>query len=172
MNSQCELLLTFADELRDAGKLCATIARAKMSEFISRRFIPRAKDDTATVSFIELEERTYAVTAHHVIKGFQAQAEADGVAAEGLVRASPVPYAPQSPRRSLLRCARSRDAGLGKTKAQARMSTSIGRLRVGRQVARNGRDSRAPSSQPRRCGDPVARRSFKAARSFGKVSSA
>jgi hypothetical protein len=57
MNSQCELLLTFADELRDAGKLCATIARAKMSEFISRRFIPRAKDDTATVSFIELEER-------------------------------------------------------------------------------------------------------------------
>ena len=27
--------------------------------------------------------RTYAVTAHHVIKGFQAQAEADGVAAEG-----------------------------------------------------------------------------------------
>ena len=83
MNSQCKLLLTFADELRDAGKLCATIARAKMSEFISRRFIPRAKDDTATVSFIELEERTYAVTAHHVIKGFQAQAEADGVAAEG-----------------------------------------------------------------------------------------
>ena len=83
MNSQCELLLTFADELRDAGKLCATIARAKMSEFISRRFIPRAKDDTATVSFIELEERTYAVTAHHVIKGFQAQAEVDGVVAEG-----------------------------------------------------------------------------------------
>jgi len=81
--AKSEPLLAFADDLQDAGKFCATIARAKMSEFINRGFIPRVKDDTATVTFIEVEGKTYAVTAYHVIESFQKQAEADGVAPEG-----------------------------------------------------------------------------------------
>ncbi len=75
--------LPFADGLKVAGKFCSTIARAKMREFVARRFIPRAKDDTATVTFIEFENKTYAVTAYHVIEVFRRQAEADGVYPEG-----------------------------------------------------------------------------------------
>jgi hypothetical protein len=83
MTTRYERLLAFADELHDAGKLCATIARAKMSEYIERGLIPRVKDDTATVTFIDLDGRDYAVTAHHVTEIFRKRAEAEGVAAEG-----------------------------------------------------------------------------------------
>jgi hypothetical protein len=83
MNTQGEPLLAFADELRDASKLVPQSLVRKCRNSSDRRFIPRAKDDTATVSFIELEQRTYAVTAYHVIKGFRSQAEEDGVPPEG-----------------------------------------------------------------------------------------
>src|SRR4051812_7645688 len=72
-----------ADLLNDACKFCATFARAKLANFMERRFVPRAGDDTATVSFIEFEGNTYAVTADHVIKGFKRQAGDEGIELEG-----------------------------------------------------------------------------------------
>lgn len=36
MTAECKRLLAFADDLRDTGKLCATIAPAKLSELINR----------------------------------------------------------------------------------------------------------------------------------------
>ncbi|MCB8821920.1 hypothetical protein [Microvirga rosea] len=72
-----------ADELKDACKFCATFARGKVQEQFSRGMIPNANDDTATVTFIEIEGKTYAVTANHVIEGFRAQAAAEGLDPEG-----------------------------------------------------------------------------------------
>jgi hypothetical protein len=71
--------LSFADRVLSAHRHCATFARAKVEEFYRRRFIPKATDDTATVTFIRFEDKTYAITAAHVIKAFERQAAADGV---------------------------------------------------------------------------------------------
>ncbi len=72
----------FADEVLHAGKFCATIARARVAHFHRRRFIPTPRDDTATVSFVKFEGKTYAVTARHVIEAFAAQAAAEGIVNE------------------------------------------------------------------------------------------
>lgn len=69
----------FADEMLHAGKFCATIARARMADFHRRRFVPTPTDDTATVSFVKFDGKTYAVTARHVIEAFAAQAAAERI---------------------------------------------------------------------------------------------
>jgi hypothetical protein len=76
-------VFAFADELRDAGKYCATIARAKIASFWDRRFVPAADDPTATVTFILFERKTYAVTAGHVIDIFKQAAEVERCYPEG-----------------------------------------------------------------------------------------
>ena len=75
--------LPFADSLRNACKHCATIARARMSTVFERGLVPRPEDDTATVTFIKLNGRTYAVTAGHVVDTFSRQAAAEHVSPEG-----------------------------------------------------------------------------------------
>jgi hypothetical protein len=75
--------LAFADEMQGACRHCATFARANSKMVYERGLIPRAQDETATVTFIRFEGRTYAVTALHVIDIFGAQAERDGLAPEG-----------------------------------------------------------------------------------------
>ncbi len=70
----------FADQLKDASKHCATLARATN---LARSFIPTPDDPTATVTFILFEGKTYAVTAGHVIKIFKCAADKAGVDAEG-----------------------------------------------------------------------------------------
>lgn len=77
--------LPFADPLKTACRHCATIARARTAEMFKRRLVPRQDDDTATVTFIKLEGRTYAVTAWHVIEIFCRQAVKDNVAPEAYV---------------------------------------------------------------------------------------
>jgi hypothetical protein len=69
-----------ANELKTACRYCATISRAKFEKFFQRQFIPEPTDDTATVTFIKLEQRTYAVTAGHVVQQFEQQAVRDGIA--------------------------------------------------------------------------------------------
>lgn len=69
----------FADEMQQAHLYCATIGRAKLEKFYERRFIPEPADDTATVTFIEFEGKTYAVTAAHVIEAFAQQADAEKI---------------------------------------------------------------------------------------------
>ena len=73
---------SFADEMQRACRHCATIGRAKLGTFFERGFIPEATDDTATVTFINFEGRTYAVTAKHVMTAFANQAAKDGVGPE------------------------------------------------------------------------------------------
>jgi hypothetical protein len=68
----------FADDLQSACKFCATIARAKLERWWTRNLIPKPDDPTATVTFIRIQGRTYAVTAWHVIKIFREAAEQDG----------------------------------------------------------------------------------------------
>jgi hypothetical protein len=74
--------LAFADEMKGACRHCATFARANSTLIYERGLIPRPQDETATVTFIRFEGRTYAVTALHVIDIFRVQAERDGLAAE------------------------------------------------------------------------------------------
>ncbi len=71
-------VVEFADALKDAGKFCATIARARVAAFWRRRFIPQVDDPTATVTFILFEGRTYAVTAAHVVSAFESAAKTEG----------------------------------------------------------------------------------------------
>jgi hypothetical protein len=69
-----------------------------------RGVIPRPEDETATVTFIRFEGRTYAVTAVHVIDIFRAQAVRDGLspesyflpAAKGIFITPPFIPAPQA----------------------------------------------------------------------------
>ena len=75
--------LAFADEIKGACRYCATLARANSKLVYERGLIPRPQDETATVTFIRFEGRTYAVTALHVIDIFRVQAEREGVAPEG-----------------------------------------------------------------------------------------
>jgi len=71
-----------ADELDKATRFCATLARAKTAEFMNRGFVPRHSDLTATVSFVGLGDRTYAVTAYHVVSAFKELALEDGIDGE------------------------------------------------------------------------------------------
>lgn len=75
--------LAFADEMKGACRYCATLARANSKLVYERGLIPRPQDETATVTFIRFEQRTYAVTALHVIDIFRVQAEDDSHAPEG-----------------------------------------------------------------------------------------
>jgi hypothetical protein len=68
----------FADEMKCACRHCATFARANSKLIYERGLIPRPHDETATVTFIRFEGRTYAVEARHVIDIFRVQAERDG----------------------------------------------------------------------------------------------
>jgi hypothetical protein len=74
--------LAFADELEKACRHCATFARANSRLIYERGLIPRRTDETATVTFVKFEDRTYASTALHVIGGFNKQAEREGLAPE------------------------------------------------------------------------------------------
>jgi hypothetical protein len=67
---------------RGRAGIDATIGRAKLGTFFERGFIPEATDDTATVTFINFEGRTYAVAAKHVMTAFANQAPKDGVGPE------------------------------------------------------------------------------------------
>jgi len=73
----------FADEMKGACRHCATFARANSKLVYERGLTPRPQDETATVTFIRFDGRTYAVTALHVIDIFHVQAERDGLAPEG-----------------------------------------------------------------------------------------
>ena len=73
----------FADDLQNACKCCATIARARTVDWWKRNLVPEPGDPTATVTFIRIEGRTYAVTAWHVIEIFREAAAKDGVDVEG-----------------------------------------------------------------------------------------
>ena len=69
----------FADDLKGACKYCATIARARTEDWWKRHFVPEPEDPTATVTFIEFEGRTYAVTAWHVVEIFSDAAKREGL---------------------------------------------------------------------------------------------
>lgn len=66
----------FADEIKNACRYCATIARAKIEGNL-RGFATQPTDYTATVTFIKFDGQTYAVTAAHVVDGFARQAALD-----------------------------------------------------------------------------------------------
>lgn len=70
------------DEVLAACKYAATISRFKFHG-MDRRLIPLPAVKTATVTFIEINYKTYAVTAHHVIKHFQKHAREEGREHEG-----------------------------------------------------------------------------------------
>src|SRR5271166_6430287 len=77
------MTLAFSHELKEATRYCATFARAKLKTFFDRHLIPDVNDPTATVTFVEFEGRTYAVTARHVIEEFRKMAIAEGSDPEG-----------------------------------------------------------------------------------------
>jgi hypothetical protein len=70
-------VLAFADEMQKACRHCATFARANSKLIYERRLIPRPEDETATVTFVRFEGRTFAATDLHVIEAFRRQAEND-----------------------------------------------------------------------------------------------
>jgi hypothetical protein len=53
---------TFADEMQKACRHCATFARANSKHIYERALIPRPEDETATVTFVRFEGRTFAAT--------------------------------------------------------------------------------------------------------------
>lgn len=71
-----------SDELKVAGQHAATIARRKYHG-LERLLVPDATSETATVTFIRYDGRTYAITARHVIQTFDNLAKNDGVQFEG-----------------------------------------------------------------------------------------
>lgn len=77
------------DGLLQACKHVATISRLKYHG-LDRSFVPPATSKTATVTFIEISNKSYAVTAHHVIKSFRKEAKKEGSSYEGY-------YCDQSP---------------------------------------------------------------------------
>lgn len=72
----------FSDQMKRACRFCATFGRAKTKHIFERGLIPRPQDETATVTFIRFEGRTYAVTANHVLKIFKCLAEKEGITDE------------------------------------------------------------------------------------------
>ena len=70
------------DELAHACKHVATISRSKYHG-MDRLFVPPATSKTATVTFIEINDKSYAMTAHHVIETFRNEAKEEGYSYEG-----------------------------------------------------------------------------------------
>lgn len=66
----------------NACRHVTTIARLKYNG-LERNLLPAAAADTATVSFIKINGKTYAFTAWHVIEAFKKQATQDGKGFEG-----------------------------------------------------------------------------------------
>ena len=81
--SEPQPVFEFADALMQAGKHCATLARAKTGKFFERGFVPNPDDPTATVTFILFEGKTYTVTAGHVMDIFEEAARVEGCYPEG-----------------------------------------------------------------------------------------
>ena len=71
----------FSDALLSACEYAATIARNRFQYPV--RMIPEAFSETATVTFIEIKNKTYAVTARHVIESFRKLAKQEGCEHEG-----------------------------------------------------------------------------------------
>ncbi len=71
-----------ADDVMKACRHAATIARLKF-QGMKRGLIPLAASETATVTFIKINVKTYAVTAQHVIEAFSKLAHKDGLLFEG-----------------------------------------------------------------------------------------
>lgn len=63
--------------LKNASQHTASIGRLKYNS-LSRGLVPDAKSETATVTFIKFGDKTYAVTAGHVIEAFNEIAKDDG----------------------------------------------------------------------------------------------
>ena len=70
------------DDIKETCKFAATIARFKYYD-LHREILPPPSSETATVTFIELNNRCYAVTARHVIETFDKLANAEGKMYEG-----------------------------------------------------------------------------------------
>ena len=70
------------DELLQTCKHVATISRLKYHG-PDRSFVPPATSKTATVTFIEVNDKSYAVTARHVIESFRNSALQEGYEDEG-----------------------------------------------------------------------------------------
>ncbi|KZB71036.1 MULTISPECIES: hypothetical protein [Thalassospira] len=81
-NEEPSIDYPMSDELKNAAQHAATIARLKF-QGLERLLVPEAKSETATVSFIEHNNKTYAVTARHVIQTFNNLATQDGRQFEG-----------------------------------------------------------------------------------------
>jgi hypothetical protein len=96
-----------------------------------RRFSKPEDFEPAGLVIMQLRQRwgSMTPTGKLILNRVLIRASVDAI--DYVITHEPVPYAPQSPRRGVLPSTRPRDAGLGKAKAQARMPTSIGQLRVG-----------------------------------------
>jgi hypothetical protein len=70
------------DAVMNACRHAATIARLKF-EGLERGLVPTAASETATVTFIKFKDKTYAVTARHVIETLDNLAKRDGKQLEG-----------------------------------------------------------------------------------------
>ena len=77
------------EAVEEACKHAATLSRFKIHG-MDRMFVPEPAAPTATVSFIEVNDRTYAVTAHHVINILDGKAKDEGRVHEGF-------HCPQAP---------------------------------------------------------------------------
>jgi hypothetical protein len=71
-----------SDKLKKASQHAATITRLKYRG-LERCLVPEAKSETATVTFIKYDDKTYAVTACHVIQTLGNLARNDGCQFEG-----------------------------------------------------------------------------------------
>lgn len=71
-----------SDEVMVAGRHAATIARLKYRG-LERGLVPEAASETATVTFIKINSKTYAVTARHVIETLDGLAAHEGKTFEG-----------------------------------------------------------------------------------------
>ena len=70
------------DDVANTCQFAATIARSKFYG-LGRDFVPPPSSATATVSFVEIDESCYAVTARHVIQNFKDLASEEGKQYEG-----------------------------------------------------------------------------------------
>lgn len=72
-----------AEEAARSCRHCATIGRFKYRGMLDRGFLPSPDEPTATVTFLRIADRTYALTAAHVIRMFDRMSQAEGVEFEG-----------------------------------------------------------------------------------------
>lgn len=70
------------DDIKNICNYVATIGRYKFYG-LDREFLPPPSNETATVSFIEVNSKCYAITARHVIEIFRNLANAEGREYEG-----------------------------------------------------------------------------------------